>query len=77
MRKMSLKELNIGEESLLQREQLKSVFGGIVESSICVDGVEPEHIHWECADGNGSGHATVCPEHVYAYASMVDEFCGN
>ncbi len=72
MKNVSLKNLNLQEENVLQRNQLKSVLGG---HSQCPNNGAITEITWQCADGSASGSAFVCRAHAQAYADVIDAFC--
>ncbi len=74
MKKLSLKSLKLGANDLLQREQLKTVFGGYSDGP-CANGASGELTYWSCGDGSNSGSAYVCPEHAQAFEDMIIQFC--
>ncbi|GFZ79631.1 hypothetical protein GCM10011531_06900 [Aquaticitalea lipolytica] len=73
MKNLNLKNLNLEEGNVLQRNQLKTVVGG--GSSVCATG-RTVHFTWSCPDGSASGSAVTCPEFLQAYNDMLNDFCG-
>lgn len=73
MKKLSLKNLNLEVSDLLQRSQLKSVFGGY--SDPACGGGRTTQFTWACPDGSASGTGYTCTEYLQAYADMIEEFC--
>lgn len=76
MKKLSLKNLKLEASDMLQRNQLKSVFGGYSGgySGVCENGKTPVPYSWDCGDGN-SGSGYVCPEHAQATLQFYLDFC--
>ncbi|WP_175416280.1 TIGR04149 family rSAM-modified RiPP [Aggregatimonas sangjinii] len=66
----SLSSLNFEANEVLQRSQMKTVFGG----AVCSSG--SSEVGFACADGTSGGSYTICNEHYDAFVEMAEDFCG-
>tara|TARA_R110002049_G_scaffold65035_1_gene170959 strand:+ start:88952 stop:89194 length:243 start_codon:yes stop_codon:yes gene_type:complete len=78
MKKLSLKKLKLEVVDMLQRNELKSVFGGYGGGTACENDADPIYNGGgACADGTVISGFYVCPEHEQAYLDMLTAFCGG
>tara|TARA_R110002049_G_scaffold65035_1_gene170957 strand:+ start:87706 stop:87933 length:228 start_codon:yes stop_codon:yes gene_type:complete len=75
MKKVSLKNLKLEADDLLQRNQLKSVLGGGYGNGVCQNDADPIPFYWSCDGQSGSGYT--CPEHYQATIDFYLAYCNS
>ncbi len=80
MKKLSLKNLKLEASDRLERNQLKTVFGGYGDggygsNSPCDGGASPIPFSWSCDGQSGSGYT--CPEHYQATIDFYLAYCNS